>query len=303
MKESQDTGVIYCIENIITHKKYIGQAKSYILKKGKIVKHGLSGRFETHIKDALSGKNSCPKLYNSLVKYGKDNFSISLIEICHLEDLNKKETYHIKKFNTVEDGYNILYSNSPIHKNFDSRKNVIEKISNTMKDKWSNDEEYINKTTTSNLKAVIERTKRGTRIINKELPNNIYKTENGFDIRIMRNGVYKITSVESKILSHDKLILKAIEKRDQIFEQIKNNDVINFQKKYDHNGNDLPIGIHLKKARNQDAYGIKIIVNGKVYEKCVSDKKLSMDEKLTKAKILLNELKILHKMEDPQVQV
>ncbi len=303
MEESQNTGVIYCIENIITHKKYIGQAKSYILKKGKIVKHGLSGRFETHLKDALSGKNSCPKLYNSLVKYGKDNFSISLIEICNLEDLNEKETYYIKKFNTVEEGYNILYSNSPIHKNFDSRKNVIEKISNTMKDKWSNDEEYIKKTTENNLKAVIERTKRGTRITNKELPNNIYKTENGFDIRIMRNGVFKITSVESKILSHDELILKAIEKRDQIFEQIKNNDVINFQKKYDHNGNDLPTGIHLKKARNQDAYGVKIIVNGKVYEKCVSDKKLSMDEKLTKAKILLKELKILHKMEDPQVQV
>ncbi len=301
MEESQNTGVIYCIENIITHKKYIGQAKSYILKKGKIVKHGLSGRFETHLKDALSGKNNCPKLYNSLVKYGKDNFSISLIEICNLEDLNEKETYYIKKFNTVEEGYNILYSNSPIHKNFDSRKNIIEKISNTMKDKWSNDEEYIKKTTENNLKAVIERTKRGTRITNKELPNNIYKTENGFDIRIMRNGVFKITSVESKILSHDELILKAIEKRDQIFEQIKNNDVINFQKKYDHNGNDLPVGIHLKKARNQDAYGIKIIVNGKVYEKCVSDKKLSMDEKLTKAKILLKELKILHKMEDPQV--
>jgi len=303
MDESQDTGVIYCIENIITHKKYIGQAKSYILKKGKIVKHGLSGRFKTHLKSAFSGKNSCPKLYNSIVKYGYKSFSISLLEICYLEFLNEKETFYIKKFNTVEDGYNILYSNSTIHKNFDSRKNVIEKISNTMKDKWSNDEQYINKTTKNNLKAVIERTKRGTRIINKELPNNIYKTKNGFDIRIMRNGVYKITSVESKILTHEELILKAIEKRDKIFEQIKNNDVINFQKKYDHNGNDLPIGIHLKKARNQDAYGVKIIIDGKIYEKCVSDKKLSMDEKLIKAKILLNELKILYKMENPQVQV
>jgi len=61
MDESQDTGVIYCIENIITHKKYIGQAKSYILKKGKIVKHGLSGRFKTHLKSAFSGKNSVLK--------------------------------------------------------------------------------------------------------------------------------------------------------------------------------------------------------------------------------------------------
>ena len=33
MEENYNTGVIYCFENLITNKKYIGQAMSYITKK------------------------------------------------------------------------------------------------------------------------------------------------------------------------------------------------------------------------------------------------------------------------------
>ena len=53
----------------------------------------------------------CPKFYNSIIKYGKDNFKASILEICDLDELNAKETYYIRKYNTVDDGYNILYSN------------------------------------------------------------------------------------------------------------------------------------------------------------------------------------------------
>ncbi len=303
MEESINTGIIYCIENTITNKKYVGQAKSYIIKKGKIVKHGLTGRYETHIKSALSGSKNCPKLYHSIIKYGKDNFKIFLLEICKLDELNEKETYYIKKLNTVDDGYNILYNNSPINKDFDSRKKVADKISETMKNKWLNDNEYIQKTTKNNLEAVLKRTESGTRKKNIELPPNIYKTNKGYDIRIMRDGIYKITSIESNDLPNDELLLKAVQKRDQLLEQIKNNCVTNFVKKLDHNGNELPTGIILKKARNQDAYGVKIIINGKAYEKCVSNKKLTMDEKLNKAIILLQELKTLHNVDNPQVQI
>lgn len=35
MEENYNTGVIYCVENLITHKKYIGQALSYKTVKGK----------------------------------------------------------------------------------------------------------------------------------------------------------------------------------------------------------------------------------------------------------------------------
>lgn len=44
MEENYDTGVIYCVKNIITNKKYICQALSYLTTKGKKIKHGLDGR-------------------------------------------------------------------------------------------------------------------------------------------------------------------------------------------------------------------------------------------------------------------
>ena len=173
-----------------------------------------------------------------------------------------------------------------------------------MKYKWLYDKEYIEKTTKNNLKAVIKRANNGSTRKNKNnLPPNIYKSEKGYDIRIMRNGIFKITSVENNSLSDQELLNKAIIKRNEILEQLENNNVINFKKKLDHNGNILPIGIYRKKARNQEAYAIKIIINKKSIEKCISNSKLSMDEKLDKAIKLFNELKILYKMDDPQVKV
>lgn len=48
MEENYNTGVIYCVENIITNKKYIGQAISFLTTKGKKVKHGIHGRLKKH---------------------------------------------------------------------------------------------------------------------------------------------------------------------------------------------------------------------------------------------------------------
>lgn len=244
----------------------------------------------------------CPKFYNSIIKYGKENFKAYIIEICDLNELNNKETHYIRKYNTVKNGYNIIYSNGNDVKKYDDKIDMITKISNTMKDKWLNDKEYIEKTKINNLKAVYNRALTGkTRKSNFELPHNIYKSDKGYDIRIMRNGIYKITSVENNLLSDEELLNKAIKKRDELITQLNNNIIINFEKKLDHNGNNLPVGIYRKKARNQEAYGIKIIVDKKVIEKCVSNSKLSMDDKLKKAIKLLNELKILYKIENPQV--
>lgn len=244
----------------------------------------------------------CPKFYNSIVKYGKENFKATIIEICNLVELNNKETHYITKYNTVEDGYNVLYSNGINVKKYEDKTDMITRISNTMKNKWSNDIEYINKTKANNLKVVCNRALSGkTRKTNVELPHNIYKSENGYDIRIMRNGIYKITSVENILLSDEELLKKAIEKRDNLMTQLNNNTVVNFEKKLDHNGNDLSVGIYRRKARNQDAYAVQLIINKKCVSRCVSNSKLSMDDKLKKAIDLLNKIKILYKIENPQV--
>ena len=244
----------------------------------------------------------CPKFYNSIIKYGKDNFKASILEICDLDELNAKETYYIRKYNTVDDGYNILYSNGNNIKKYEDKIDMITKISNTMKNKWLNDKEYIEKTKINNLKAVYNRALTGkTRKSNIELPHNIYKTNKGYDIRIMRNGIYKITSVENNLLPDKELLNKAIQKRDEIITQLNNNTIQNFEKKLDHNGNKLPVGIYRRIARNQEAYAIKLIINKKTIEKCVSNSKLSMNDKLEKAIELLNEIKLLYKIENPQV--
>lgn len=302
MEENYDTGVIYCVKNIITNKKYIGQALSYLTTKGKKIKHGLDGRLKNHFTDACNKKMYCPKFYNSIIKYGKENFEANILEICDSNDLNDRETYYIKKYNTVDDGYNVVYSNGNNIKKYDDKIDMVTKISKTMKEKWINDKEYIEKTKINNLKAVYNRALTGkTRKSNVGLPHNIYKTEKGYDIRIMRNGKYKITSVESNSLSHDELLNKAIEKRDILITQFNNNTLINFDKKLDHNGNKLPVGIYRAKARNEEAYRIKLIINKKRILKSVSNSKLSMDDKLKKAIELLNEIKILYKIDDPQV--
>lgn len=66
-------------------------------------------RWNEHIRDSYSPKN---KSYTSILhyairKYGKDAFVVSEIEICDNKDLNKREKYWIKKYQTCENGYNI----------------------------------------------------------------------------------------------------------------------------------------------------------------------------------------------------
>jgi bacillopeptidase F (M6 metalloprotease family) len=48
---------------------------------------------------------------------------------------------------------------------------------------------------------------------NFELHYNICKSDKGYDIRIMINGMYKITSIESNLLSDEDLLNKGIKKR------------------------------------------------------------------------------------------
>lgn len=95
---SSYTGSIYYIINDVTKKLYVGQTT-----------RSLQERFSGHCYT-----NSCKKLYNSIKCYGKEHFSIHPIKVfsCSSEELlkkqlNKWERYYIKKWNTIEKGYNI----------------------------------------------------------------------------------------------------------------------------------------------------------------------------------------------------
>lgn len=86
---------IYKITNNINGKSYIGKAEGSV-----------EARFERHCRKS----SGCPKIKNAIQKYGKDNFSVSIVEKCsNKQELSEKEIYWIKKFNTLEEGYNLAY--------------------------------------------------------------------------------------------------------------------------------------------------------------------------------------------------
>lgn len=87
---------IYCMENKITKKKYIGQTRDYDRR----VKH--------HLKYYENENNVY--LSRSIDKYGIDAFEIYILEKCSIEELNEKEKYYINLYKTTQRdfGYNIL---------------------------------------------------------------------------------------------------------------------------------------------------------------------------------------------------
>ena len=97
---------IYKIENLINHKKYIGQSIN------------IYDRWRHHKNIAQNPKD----IHNSMIhqafrKYGINNFSFEIIEKCKPEQLDNKEIYWIKYYHTwIEDpqcqGYNITSGGS-----------------------------------------------------------------------------------------------------------------------------------------------------------------------------------------------
>lgn len=107
-------GVIYKITNKINGKIYIGQTTN---------KYGFNGRYQAkgngiervynyHMFLKNSNNKSFNKhLLNSINKYGLYNFDVNEeFDIAYSkEELNKKETYWITYYNSVENGYNKNY--------------------------------------------------------------------------------------------------------------------------------------------------------------------------------------------------
>ena len=86
---------IYKITNIQNNKVYIGQTIRPIEK-----------RFKRHLNDALNNILDT-HFARAIRKYGKDSFIIEEIDTAQTQDeLNQKEQYWIRYYNSVEEGYN-----------------------------------------------------------------------------------------------------------------------------------------------------------------------------------------------------
>lgn len=88
---------IYCIENIINNKKYIGLSRD------------IKRRWNEHKTELNNDHHTNKYLQSSWNKYGKDKFNFYVIELCSEEVLSDKECYYIKLFKTLshQRGYNI----------------------------------------------------------------------------------------------------------------------------------------------------------------------------------------------------
>src|ERR1700743_3611655 len=99
--------VVYKIINIVNNKVYIG----------KTIYKNPAKRFSSHKWRAFSKnkniRNECPKLYNSIRKYGKENFTFEIVEIFETEqDAIDAEEKYIEFYNSVKTGLNVLKGGS-----------------------------------------------------------------------------------------------------------------------------------------------------------------------------------------------
>jgi hypothetical protein len=91
----QAYGYIYCIENKLDGKKYIGKSS-----------RSMGARWREHIKHAMLGKKS--KLYEAMRTDGFVNFSFNIIEqkFCTSQELDDLEVLYIQKYDSHINGYN-----------------------------------------------------------------------------------------------------------------------------------------------------------------------------------------------------
>lgn len=115
---------IYCIENLVNHKKYIGQSVD------------IYSRFSKHKSSLNNGIHDNDYLQKSWTKYGEDNFKFYIIECCEKDQLDDKENYYIDLYETMNRdlGYN-LKSGGQAH-NFVCNE-VRNKISNAIKQSYN----------------------------------------------------------------------------------------------------------------------------------------------------------------------
>lgn len=172
-------GYIYKITNNVNSKCYIGQTSKTI-----------EDRWKEHIKTSQNEKREGYNypLYKAFRKYGIENFSIDEIEECDISELNDREMYWIKYYDSYHNGYNQTLGGSG-GKYLELDENEVIKKYSELKNA-SNTAKYFN-CSSSTIKDILEKhnidiisskyVSRETSIIitQKDLQGNILNTFNG----------------------------------------------------------------------------------------------------------------------------
>lgn len=126
MKNKKICG-IYCIENNINHKKYIGQSIN------------IKGRWANHKNELNKNIHANTYLQNSWNRNGEENFNFYILEECDENLLDDKERYYISTLHTLvnENGYNLDFGGKLNKHHSDETK---EKMSKSNSGKYPSEE-------------------------------------------------------------------------------------------------------------------------------------------------------------------
>jgi group I intron endonuclease len=88
---------IYCIENLVNHKKYIGQSID------------IHNRWKDHRRELDGNRHHNEYLQRAWNKYEGHNFHFNILEECEVSLLDEREIYYIDYFNCLNNkyGYNL----------------------------------------------------------------------------------------------------------------------------------------------------------------------------------------------------
>lgn len=123
MQNANSGSGIYCIENIKSKKKYIGQSKN------------INDRWLKHISELNHNKHHNDYLQKSWNKYGGNAFTFYVLEYCVIDKLDEKEIFYIDLYNTMDraQGYNLKSGgqNGQCNYSEETQKKMSESTKNT----------------------------------------------------------------------------------------------------------------------------------------------------------------------------
>ena len=122
---------IYCIENNINHKKYVGQSIN------------IYNRWQKHLYELRNNIHNNDYLQKAWNKYGENNFSYSILEKCSENKLDEREIYYINLYNTLnrDYGYNLESGGQGISRT--RSKETIDKLKKSIKESYINNPSLI----------------------------------------------------------------------------------------------------------------------------------------------------------------
>lgn len=92
--------IVYRYTNIFNGKSYIGQTKNPDIRK----------RSHIYASTSPQSPDYHRELYKDARKYGWESFEYEVLEVCEADESKYREDFYIRKYDSVESGYNSFYS-------------------------------------------------------------------------------------------------------------------------------------------------------------------------------------------------